>query len=81
MVNFHPHLLSRAVAEATGICADQIEWVSPLAKDEYAEYRDMRGPAAEEQWLSTIRQIHRALAIPERLQHLHHIFIDVGALD
>jgi hypothetical protein len=40
MVNDHPHLLSEAVGVATGISPDKIEWVSPLAADSYAEYRD-----------------------------------------
>jgi hypothetical protein len=40
IVNAHPHLLSEAVAASTGIPAGEIEWLSPLSADGYAEYRD-----------------------------------------
>src|SRR5205807_2081864 len=40
MVNQHPDLLSASIADTTRIPADEIDWVSPLAVDDYAEYRD-----------------------------------------
>ena len=41
LVNQRPDLLDRLVRESCGLKPDEaIEWVSPLADDEYAEYRD-----------------------------------------
>ena len=41
LVNQHADLLDRLVHESCGLASDEvIEWVSPLADDEYAEYRD-----------------------------------------
>jgi hypothetical protein len=40
MVNAHPHLLSAAVGASIGIPAGEIEWLSPLSADAYAEYMD-----------------------------------------
>jgi hypothetical protein len=40
MVNDYPLMLSARVGAAIGVSSDEIEWVSPLASDEYAEYRD-----------------------------------------
>ena len=41
LVNQRPDLLDRLVRESCGLKPDEaIEWVSPLAEDEYAEYRD-----------------------------------------
>lgn len=37
-VNAHPALLDGPILETTG--ARQIEWLSPLARDDYSEYRD-----------------------------------------
>jgi hypothetical protein len=42
-VNQSPAKLSSRIAEVFSdvqVCADEIEWVSPLARDGYAEYRD-----------------------------------------
>ena len=41
LVNQRPDFLDRQVRESCGLEPDEaIEWVSPLADDEYAEYRD-----------------------------------------
>lgn len=39
-VNQQPELLNQKVAEAFGLGGTEIEWVSPRADDEYAEYGD-----------------------------------------
>ncbi len=41
VVNDHPDILNRTIDVSIGIEQEQpIEWLSPKAKDEYAEYRD-----------------------------------------
>jgi len=40
LVNRYPERLNAAVGEALGVHAGSITWVSPLAADGYAEYRD-----------------------------------------
>jgi len=41
LVNQAPHLLDRAIAQHLNFSAtDKIAWFSPLAQDDYAEYRD-----------------------------------------
>lgn len=40
MVNDRPHRLSGIVGASIGAPPDAIQWVSPLAEDGYAEYRD-----------------------------------------
>lgn len=40
MVNDHTNHLSSVVGASIGVIADEIRWVSPMADDDYAEYRD-----------------------------------------
>jgi hypothetical protein len=40
LVNEHPALLINSIKEKVNIKSENIEWVSPLKDDEYAEYRD-----------------------------------------
>jgi hypothetical protein len=41
LVNQAPHLLDRAIARHLNLSpTDKITWLSPLARDDYAEYRD-----------------------------------------
>ncbi|GBE39286.1 hypothetical protein BMS3Bbin08_01908 [bacterium BMS3Bbin08] len=40
LINNRPALLNKLIKEKIHIKSDNIEWVSPLADDEYAEYRD-----------------------------------------
>jgi hypothetical protein len=40
LVNNHPLLFTRAIKKKLEINPSEIEWVSPLEEDEYAEYRD-----------------------------------------
>jgi hypothetical protein len=40
LINDHPLLLTKAIKSKLEIKSADIEWVSPLEKDDYAEYRD-----------------------------------------
>jgi hypothetical protein len=40
LVNNHPTLLNKSIKDKINIKSENIEWVSPLKDDEYAEYRD-----------------------------------------
>lgn len=40
LVNRRPELLERLIHERLGSQHDRIQWVSPVEKDDYAEYRD-----------------------------------------
>jgi hypothetical protein len=40
LINNYPSLLTKYVKKTLNIQSDEIEWVSPVRDDEYAEYRD-----------------------------------------
>ncbi|MHC4307623.1 MAG: hypothetical protein ACYSR7_03250 [Planctomycetota bacterium] len=40
LINNHPLLLTKAIKNKLELKSDDIEWVSPLKEDDYAEYRD-----------------------------------------
>lgn len=40
LVNKHPFLFTKAIKNKLDIQSSEIEWVSPLEEDDYAEYRD-----------------------------------------
>jgi hypothetical protein len=40
LINNHPLLLTKAIKNKLEIKSNDIEWISPLKEDDYAEYRD-----------------------------------------
>ncbi len=40
LVNEHPHSFSKAIIKKLNVASTEIQWVSPLKSDKYAEYRD-----------------------------------------
>jgi len=85
-VNKRPEYLNRVVRDACNIPGDEaIEWVSPLADDEWAEYRDeeMRGPRTIPEWQTALTVVKSVLGLPKRHRLsncVSDVFLDVAEL-
>lgn len=84
--------IQRAVGAATldaplcsMLAAERIEWLSPLAADDFAEYRDgeMDGPASQAEWEAAYRVMHHVMGLGGRhklARHVLHLYPDIRSL-